>query len=186
MGAGQAKNETLTDRLVPGERRIRNAIAGLDPNVGIIRSMKREKQVLGWREWVSLPELGLEDIKAKVDTGARSSALHAFEVRPFTQHGRKRVEFRMHPNQRDLDTVVACVADVVDERMVTDSGGHREQRIVIETLLRIGEHERRIEVTLTSRDTMLFRMLLGRTALRGWALVNPGRSYRSGTATARG
>ena len=136
--------------------------------------------MLGWREWVNLPELGLERIKAKVDTGARSSALHAFEVRPFMQHGRQRVEFRMHPNQHDLETVVECNADVVDERFVTDSGGHREQRFVIETLLRIGDHERRIEVTLTSRDTMLFRMLLGRTALRKWAQVDPGRSYLLG------
>ena len=141
--------------------------------------------MLGWREWVNLPELGLERIKAKVDTGARSSALHAFEVRPFMQHGRQRVEFRMHPNQHDLETVVECTADVVDERFVTDSGGHREQRFVIETLLRIGDHERRIEVTLTSRDTMLFRMLLGRTALRKWAQVDPGRSYLLGGKTRR-
>lgn len=136
-----------------------------------------DRHLLGWREWVNLPELGLERIKAKVDTGARSSALHAFEVRPFVQHGRQRVEFRMHPNQHDLETVVECIADVVDERIVTDSGGHRERRFVIETLLRIGGHEKRIEVTLTSRDTMLFRMLLGRTALRKWAQVDPGRSY---------
>jgi len=141
--------------------------------------------MLGWREWVNLPELGLERIKAKVDTGARSSALHAFEVRPFTEHGRQRVEFRMHPNQHDMETVVECIADVVDERFVTDSGGHRERRFVIETLLRIGDHEKRIEVTLTSRDTMLFRMLLGRTALRKWAQVDAGRSYLLGKAKAR-
>jgi hypothetical protein len=138
---------------------------------------RRAKQVLGWREWVSLPELGLHRIKAKVDTGARTSALHAFELRTFMEHGRRRVEFRMHPNQRDLRTVVDCVADVVDERIVTDSGGHREKRFVIETLLVVGTEQRRIEMTLTSRDTMLFRMLLGRTALRGWARVDPGRSY---------
>jgi hypothetical protein len=144
-----------------------------------------DRHMLGWREWVNLPELGLERIKAKVDTGARSSALHAFEVRPFTEHGRQRVEFRMHPNQHDMETVVECIADVVDERFVTDSGGHRERRFVIETLLRIGDHEKRIEVTLTSRDTMLFRMLLGRTALRKWAQVDAGRSYLLGKAKAR-
>ena len=117
-------------------------IAGSDLKVGIIAPMGRDdRHMLGWREWVNLPELGLEHIKAKVDTGARSSALHAFEVRPFTEHGRQRVEFRMHPNQHDMETVVECIADVVDERFVTDSGGHRERRFVIETLLRIGDHE---------------------------------------------
>lgn len=146
---------------------------------------QRERQVLGWREWVGLPELGLERIKAKVDTGARTSALHAFELRTFMQHGRQRVEFLMHPNQRDERTVVECVADVIDERLVTDSGGHREKRYVIETLLAVGVERRRIEMTLTSRDTMLFRMLLGRTALKGWARVDPGRSYLLGKGAPR-
>lgn len=146
---------------------------------------ERERQVLGWREWVGLPELGLARIKAKVDTGARTSALHAFELRPFTEHGRSRVEFLMHPNQRDERTVVECVADIIDERVVSDSGGHREKRYVIETLLAIGAERRRIEMTLTSRDTMMFRMLLGRTALKGWARVDPGRSYLFGKSARR-
>jgi hypothetical protein len=138
---------------------------------------KQNKQIVGWREWVSLPELGLYRIKAKVDTGARTSALHAFELRPFEDQGRKRVEFKMHPNQRENDSVVVCVADVKDEREVTDSGGNKELRLVIETELQVGDVSRPIEITLTSRDTMLFRMLLGRTAMKGWARVDPGRSY---------
>ena len=143
---------------------------------------KNEKNlVLGWREWVQLPELGLDSIKAKVDTGARTSALHAFEVNAFDEDGRQRVEFKMHPNQRDSDTVIVCRADIKDERVVRDSGGHQEKRWVIETPVCIGEQCWPIELTLTSRDDMLFRMLLGRTAMRGRAIVNPGKSYLTGT-----
>lgn len=140
--------------------------------------------VLGWREWVDLPELGLNHLKAKVDTGARTSALHAFELRTFEEGGKQRVEFKMHPNQRDTETVVVCVADIVDERIVRDSGGHKEERFVIETPVRIGDQEWPIEVTLTARDDMLFRMLLGRTAMKGRAIVDPSRSYLSGKGKA--
>ena len=136
--------------------------------------------MLGWREWVSLPELGLPHIKAKVATGARTSALHAFEVSDFDENGVHRVEFRMHPNQRDTRTVTTCVTDVIDERIVRDSGGHEEKRFVIETPVTIGLHTWPIEITLTARDDMLFRMLLGRTALKGRAIVNPSRSYLTG------
>ncbi|MEJ2297492.1 MAG: RimK/LysX family protein [Woeseiaceae bacterium] len=141
---------------------------------------KKELLTLGWREWVSLPELGLSRIKAKVDTGARTSTLHAFEVRDFEEGGKKRVEFKIHPRQKDNDKVVVCVADVVDERLVRDSGGHQEMRRVIRSTLAIGEHAWPIEITLTSRDDMLFRMLVGRTAINRRAVVNPARSYLVG------
>jgi len=141
---------------------------------------KPQLMTLGWREWVSLPDLGLPHIKAKVDTGARTSAIHAFALKTYDKDGHERVEFRMHPNQKDNNTIVVCDAAVVDKRVVTDSGGHKEERLVIETALQIGEHAWTIEATLTSRDDMLFRMLLGRTAMKGRAIVNPGRSYLVG------
>lgn len=142
--------------------------------------------VLGWREWVALPELGLARIKAKVDTGARTSCLHAFFVETFRERGHERVRFGVHPLQQRTDLAKVCVAELVDRRLVSDSGGHRERRCVIETTVIIGTELRRIELTLTDRDTMRFRMLLGRNALRGHYLVNPAASYRAGKPSARG
>jgi len=135
---------------------------------------------LGWREWVSLPELGLPKIKAKVDTGARTSTLHAFKVTVSEVDGQRKVQFLVHPIQGDMDTVVTCVADVIDRRSVRDSGGHNEMRWVIRTSVMLGDQAWPIEMTLTERDNMRFRMLLGRTAIAGVASVNPQRSYLTG------
>ena len=137
------------------------------------------KGILGWREWVALPDFGVEAIKAKVDTGARTSALHAYRVDEFEERGVRMVRFALHPYQRRSDVEIACLAPVADERWVSDSGGHRERRLVIVTTVQLGEARRTIEITLANRDSMGFRMLLGRSALWGRYLVDADGSYMS-------
>ncbi|MBK1723693.1 ATP-dependent zinc protease family protein [Thiocystis violacea] len=136
--------------------------------------------LLGWREWLALPELGLARIKAKVDTGARTSTLHAFYVDTFRRKGQLHARFGVHPIQHRNDIVVHAEAAVIDQRHVRDSGGHREERYIIQTTLALAGQAWPIEVTLTNRESMLFRMLLGRTAIAGNALVDPGRSFVTG------
>lgn len=133
--------------------------------------------VVGWREWVALPELGVSRIKAKVDTGARTSALHAINIHFVARHGKVYVRFDLHPKQRDSKRLVSCEALLVEERHVTDSGGTRTLRPVIETLVDIGGRVVPAELTLVSRDAMGFRMLIGRQALRRRFLVHPNKSF---------
>lgn len=134
--------------------------------------------VLGWEEWVTLPVLGLPAMKTKVDTGARTSALHAFDIEPFGREDRPMVRFGVHPVPGDNEIEVYCSAPVVDRREVTSSNGDTELRFVIETMLQIADRSWPIEVTLTNRDAMSYRMLLGRRAISEDMVVNPGLSFQ--------
>lgn len=136
-----------------------------------------KKKVVGWREWVALPDLKIKRIKAKLDTGARTSALHALNITPFTKDGASYVRFVVHPLQRQRKPSTTCVARVIDHRRITDSGGRSEERYVIRTTLMLGKTLWPVELTLTNRDQMGFRMLIGRQALRRRYVVDPARSF---------
>lgn len=138
------------------------------------------KRMLGWREWVGLPELAIPAIKAKIDTGARTSALHAYYIEPFTKDGREYVRFGIHI-KRKLHTIEKeCMVPVIDRRTVTDSGGRSEERIVIRTAVVIGAEQWPAEITLANRDGMKYCMLLGRSALAGRFQLDISHSYLAG------
>lgn len=142
--------------------------------------MTVQQITVGWREWVELPQLKIPFIKAKIDTGARSSAIHAFNVKPLVKKGIRKVKFSIHPLQGRTDVVIDCICPAVDHRWVSDSGGHREKRWVILTSLQMGQNVWEVEMTLTNRDNMKFRMLIGRTAMCNRLVVDPAKSYCTG------
>jgi len=135
------------------------------------------KLVIGWREWVQLPGLGVFETKAKVDTGADNSALHAFNLERFSRDGLDYVRFEVHPKQRSRRPVIRCEAPLVTEKKVRNPGGRSELRPVIMTTIVVAGVSLEALVNLTSRDEMGFRMLLGRRAVRGSFVIDPGRSY---------
>lgn len=140
----------------------------------------KQPKVIGWREWGALPALGIEKIKIKMDTGARTSCLHTFLIEEIQREGAPWVRFKVHPKQNDIHNEISCEAPVLDKRMVTDSGGHAEERYVIETLIRLGEESWPIEMTLSNREGMKFRMLLGRTAMYRRLVIDPAHSFTLG------
>lgn len=140
--------------------------------------------IIGWREWLALPELGIPAIKAKIDTGARTSALHTHFIEEFETGGKKRVRFGVRPLRKRKNLELICEADIVDFRSVKDSGGHSEMRYFVRTQAQLGGRRWVIDISLTSRKDMLFRMLLGRTALEKEFIIDPGRSYVTGRTLA--
>ncbi len=139
---------------------------------------KKDLVAIGWREWVSFPELGIETIKAKIDTGARTSALHASNIR--ISKRTNEVTFTIHPAQRHRNPVINATAELVEERLIKSSNGETTQRPVIKTKLKIGKKSYFIELTLLNRDLMGFRLLLGRCALKKRFLVDSGESFLMG------
>jgi hypothetical protein len=138
------------------------------------------KSAIGWREWVSLPDLGVESIKAKVDTGARTSSLHASDIEEFMRDGIEHVRFTIYPEQRSSDPEISVALPLLARRRVTNSGGKAELRHVVETDVLLMDQRWSIEITLTRRSNMGFRMLLGRQAIRGHFAVDSGRSFLAG------
>ena len=140
---------------------------------------------MGWREWVTLPDLGVSAIKGKLDTGARTSALHTFFIEPYNENGKRMVHFGLHPLQRQKNVEIICRAEVLDRRMVLDTGGKKELRYVIRTSLNMAGVEWPIEVNLTNREDLRFRFLIGRTAMENRLAIDPGRSYVLGRKSAK-
>lgn len=152
----------------------------------MVMSARKSKPLLGWREWVGLPGLGVERIMAKVDTGALTSALDTALVDEFEENGVWRVRFKLFTGQGECGDGRLCVADVRGKREVTNSGGNTEDRTVIRTPVVIGGVRKAIEITLTDRHAMEYRMLLGRTAIRREFNVNPARSWLAGEPRVEG
>jgi hypothetical protein len=144
---------------------------------------KTTRITIGWREWVEMPEFDVIEIKAKVDTGADNSSLHAFNIEPFSKDGIPHVRFEIHPRQRKSKPSISCEAEVVKERTVKNPGGRTELRPVIRTRLKVAGREIDALINLTTRDEMTFRMLLGRRSIRKDFLVDPARSYLGGRPT---
>lgn len=143
------------------------------------KELKTDSKIIGWREWASLPDLGLPAIKGKIDTGAKTSSLHAFDIELVEKGEKTFVHFKVHPLQHDFSVVIDCKALLVDRRVVSDSGGHKEERYVIRTTMVLGGIRKKIELTLSNRQTMKYRMLIGRAALKQF-YIDPTQSYLTG------
>lgn len=142
-----------------------------------------DKLLIGRNEWCQLPDLNIPAIKAKIDTGAKTSAIHAFNIKPIQIKGKDYVKFDVHPVQGRDDIIVSCKSLIHDERLIMSSNGHKEHRFVITTPLRIGNKIWDIELTLSNRDPLRYRMLLGREALNNRTFIYSGITCNHGVVS---
>lgn len=142
-----------------------------------MKTTKQPKLISGWREWAQLPDLNVEYIKVKIDTGAKTSSLHAFDLKTYTDGGREWLQFDIRPFQDNETITHTCRSPIVDHRWITSSSGHKQKRFIIETTLTLGEYSSLIEISIANRDEMGFRMLVGRNAPKGRILVDPSHSF---------
>jgi ribosomal protein S6--L-glutamate ligase len=141
---------------------------------------KESKFIIGWQELISLPDINIPAIRAKIDTGAKTSSLHAENIQYFKEEGKDYVSFRVHPIQKNRKIIVKCQALLIDKRNVKSSNGIEENRPLIKTKIKIGNHLFQIDLNLTKRDSMGFRMLLGRDAMKNRIIIDPQYKYLSG------
>ena len=152
----------------------------MDPGDPVSKGSVSLLPIMGWREWIAMPDLGIPHLKAKIDTGARSSSLHALDIETFHADDEIYVRFKVHPVQRSEQRAIQCEAKVHDVRSVRSSTGEVTNRFVIVTPIHWKRQLWKVELTLADRSQMGFRLLIGREAVRGRALVNPGQSYFGG------
>ena len=146
--------------------------------------LTKESLLVGWREWASLPMLNTPLIKVKIDTGAKTSALHAYDLEILETNNKKYAKFVIHPLQKNDNITRYALAEIIDSRVIRSSNGHKEERVVIRSPIKIGHYYWDIDITLTKRDIMRYRMLLGREAMKS-LLVNPGKSYCQGKISSK-
>lgn len=146
--------------------------------------MKEKNLLVGWREWAKLPDLSIPLIKAKIDTGAKTSVLHAYDIKIIKQTGKELAEFIVHPLQRNDKICRRCRAEIVGMRTIKSSSGHTEDRIVVRSPIQIGDYMWDINITLTNRDIMNHRMLIGREAMSD-LIVDPTKSFRQGLISSK-
>lgn len=144
------------------------------------KKILKEKPIIGWREWLSIPEMHISEIKVKVDSGARTSAIHAEDIEITKKRGKEFVSFKIFPLQRDKSHFSRVTLPMIEERWVKSSVGHQTLRPVVKVDIKIGDHKFPIELTLVNRDIMGFRMLLGREAIKNRFLLDAGHSFLLG------
>lgn len=144
---------------------------------------RKPAMIIGWREWIRFPDFDNVAIKAKIDTGAQTSAIHAWNIKTFSENGEDIAQFDLHPLQDDKKTIIRAKAPIVDCRNIKSSNGQTEERIVISTQIEIAGRTWPVELTLSRRDEMGYRMLLGRTAMKNQLIVDPSKSFCAGDYT---